>query len=99
MIQEPSTTSGDITADGVVLNKPGRLDSCIVIADGTNAASVILYDNASAASGTVLARVSIPATGVYQVFLSEAGIIANKGIYADVTGTGCIVIVHFRPGN
>lgn len=97
---EPATSSGAITADGVVLNKPGRLDSLILIGSGAAVASVILYDNASAAAGTVLARIDLSASQTFDMIHTVDGIICNNGIYADVGGAGLVyAIVHYRPGN
>lgn len=78
---------------------PGRLRGLSVIADGTNAATVILYDNASAASGTVLAKVVVDATLTYaDLNLPAAGVICNEGIYLDVSGTGAECVVYFDRG-
>lgn len=92
----PSDSSGSITADSVVCARPAVVTSVVVIGDGTNAASVILYDNASAASGKKLVTVSVDAGLVYEQFHADGGVLAANGIYADVTGTGCEAIVHFR---
>ncbi len=91
----PATTSGRQTSGAAICARPCLLKSVILEADGTNAASVILYDNASAAAGTVLAKVLIPAAGSYALFSSEDGVVALNGIYADVTGTGAAYIVHY----
>lgn len=54
--------------------------------DGTNAASVIFYDNTSA-SGTILMTLFAPATQTVSVML-PGPIAAEIGIYADVTTGG-----------
>lgn len=95
---QPVTTSGLLTADTAVLARPGRLKHVMLIADGTNAATVIVYDNATAASGNVLAKLSIAATGTHQfVQFDAAGVECNAGIYADVTGTGAAFVIGFSP--
>lgn len=95
-VVRPATSSGRKTADSVICSRPALLKSLILEGDGTNACSVVLYDNASAASGTVLAKLLIQASGPQVVsFDSAGGIEANNGIYADVTGTGAAYIVHF----
>lgn len=91
----PAKSSGSQTADAAIAARTSVLHSAILIADGTNAASIIIYDNPSAASGTVLARISIPAGGTYQLFHSMSGVEAFTGIYADVTGTGAVYIIHY----
>lgn len=95
MINDPADSSGLKTADAVICARPCILHSIQVTADNTNAATIVLYDHASAASGTVLAKIIVDATTTYADFTSLAGIQANNGIYADVTGTGAEYIVHF----
>lgn len=95
----PATSSGIKSADGAILAMTGRLMGVQIIADGTNAGTIILYDNASAASGNVLAKASVDAglTDV-SVNLPAAGIVANNGIYLDIGGTGAECIVYFCAG-
>lgn len=93
------TSSGLQTADGVISNAPGRLHGVSVGADGTNAATVIIYDNASAASGVVLAKVIIDATSTHEsVVLPDCGVEANNGLYLDIGGTGAEVVVYYSKG-
>lgn len=93
------TSSGLKSADAVIMAMPGRMFYVQLLGDGTNAASLVLYDNASAASGLVLAKLSLDAGLVQsEPFAVEAGVVANNGIYADVSGTGAEYIVYFAPG-
>lgn len=95
-MSNPANTSGLKSADAVIMAMPGRLMGCLVLADGTNAATITLYDNASAASGTVLAKYVVDATLTSEApTLPSEGIICNNGIYADVTGTGAEFIVYY----
>lgn len=55
---------------------------------GSAAATVRFYDNASAASGTLLATVTIPTGGSADVLYD--GVWAALGIYAQVSGTGVV---------
>lgn len=98
-MSNPATSSGLKSADAAILAMPGRLMGIHLVADGTNAAALVVYDNASAASGLALAKLSIAATGTFQsINLPEEGIVCNNGIYADVSGTGAAYIVHYIPG-
>jgi len=77
----------NLTASGVVANAP-----CIVygyiITSAMSAAASTVYDNASAASGTVL--FVIPAsTGVGQ-YSFPVGVITTAGAYASFAGTGTV---------
>jgi len=91
-----SSRSSDIqTADASIATGRNRINSVILLADGTNAASLVIYDNASAASGKVLASLKVKATDVQKEVVFTFPVIAENGIYADVTGTGASYIVHF----
>lgn len=92
----PATSSGLLTADTAVTARPARLHSVQVLADATNAATVVIYDNASAASGTAICKVIVKATDTYASFLSMEGVVCNNGIYVDVSGTGAAFIVHYN---
>lgn len=101
MANVPATSSDRRTADAAILNAPGRLRGLILEGDGTNAASVILYDNASAASGTILAKLALKAVSgdlILDMNIQDSGIVALNGIYADVTGTGAAYIVYYDRG-
>ncbi len=93
-------TSSDLkNADAAISAVGGFVHGVMLISDATNTASVIIYDNASAASGLVLAKLSIPATTTAPQFISfNNPICANKGIYADVSGTGANYIVYYSQG-
>lgn len=98
-MSNPSTSSGLLSSDSVVSNMPGRLHCVTVLTDGANAATVVVYDNASAASGTVLAKIIVAAADRSAVFSPhDEGIVVNNGIYLDITGTGAEAIVHFNKG-
>ena len=95
------TSSGLKAADGVISAGAGKLGGVLVISDGTNAVNLIIYDNASAASGTKLAEITIgasPATGALSqgVWFGDKGLTALNGLYADVTqATGTIKFYVF----
>lgn len=91
-----SISSGLKTADALIATGVNRVNSVELFSDGTNACSVVLYDN-TAGSGTVLAKVTIGAASLKTteqvVFMNPVR--AENGIYADVTGTGAGYIVHY----
>lgn len=89
------TSSGLKTADGVIVNRPCRLHGIMVGADGTNAATVVLHDNASAASGTVVAKAIVDATATHENWHSDVGVECSNGLYLNIDGTGAEVIVHY----
>ena len=66
----------------------------LIVTNGSNDASVIVYDNASTASGTELFKGTIAAASNF-----GGGFVystAVKGIYVDVSGTGAAYIVYYR---
>ena len=90
-----SRSSGLKTTDAVIAVGRNRINAITLLADATNAASVIIYDDASSATGTVLAKVKVVAGGVLQHVIFENPVITEAGIFADVTGTGAEYIVYF----
>ena len=73
------------SSSGIVKAAPGMLEGAVLTA-GSDAATVIVYDNASAASGTVLCKLAALAnTSASAVFPDP--VVASKGLYVAVTGT------------
>jgi type II secretory pathway component PulL len=94
-----ASSSGLKAADATIYTGPCRLLGVELIGDGTNACNVILYDNTSAA-GTAVAKLALPASGITycDAHIPVSGVSCDKGLYADVTGTGAGYIVHFAIG-
>ncbi len=91
-----ATPSGAKTADGVICARACILTSLTVIGDGTNAASAILYDNATGATAPAVAHASVDAGLVESNQpVPSCGIVCNNGLYLDITGTGAIAYVSF----
>ncbi len=90
MPRPPATSSGSKSADAAILTQPGRLLCIDLNPPAASDATLVIYDNASAASGTVLMTVTATA-GQGSVHI-ETDRICNNGIYVDVTGTTTYVI-------
>lgn len=56
---------------------------------GSNAATVRVYDNASAATGTLIDTVNLAAGGS-ETRMYDRGLWCENGIYVDVGGTGTV---------
>jgi hypothetical protein len=85
-----------VTADAVVTNAAAQIMAVSI--DAPSAASTcLLYDNASAASGTVAFEIAALNGDSRFVDLTEiGGISCANGIYADIGGSGAIVRVWYQ---
>jgi len=92
-----TATSSDLkSADAAIVSRNCRLLGIQLLTDGTNAATLILYDNNSAASGKVVAKLSVAGAGLFlSPSLPNPGVECSNGIYADVSGTGAAYIIHY----
>ncbi len=92
----PSTSSGLKAASAAILAAPGRLRG-ITLIGGSDASTAIVYDNASAASGTVLEKIAVAAGATVRIDYQD-GVVANAGIYLALTGTAVGAVVHYDRG-
>lgn len=83
------------SASAVILGEPGLLIGLSINTDGTNDAQAILYDNASSASGSVLAKCFISAATGNSTILFPVPIRADNGIYLAHTGTGATAVIWY----
>ena len=90
-------TSGtlSVAANQVVANRNARICSIQLITDGTNAASIQVFDNATASSGQLVCRVDCAGADRYQNWSHDTGVEASNGLTVTVTGTGASAIVHY----
>lgn len=96
LAQKTCRPGGLFTASGVLSNSPKTLCGVIVLADGTNAATITLYDNNEAASGTMLWPPVVVAAGErYGGAAFPFIVFAEKGIYVKVEGTGAKVFPYY----
>ena len=87
----PIATYANKTATGAVAAAP-----CIVygynVTTAMSAAATTVYDNASAASGTVL--FVIPASTAVGQYFFPVGVLAVNGVYASFAGTGTVNFLY-----
>ncbi len=82
-----NVASVPVTADKVVASRRGTYYGLTFReTSGTTAATIIVYDNASAASGTVLDNIQLVAGESRAEWYGPQGISSENGIYVDVTG-------------
>ena len=88
-------SSGEITSSSAAASVPAKLGGLLILTDGTNDATVILYDAASA-TGTKLWEAKVPASDEYGGCMFPEPIEAMIGIWAELSGTGASCIVYYR---
>lgn len=90
-----SRTSDLLTANTAIWNGANRINSVTLITDGTNAATITVYDNASTASGKVVAKATASGAQNTVQIRFDNPVYCEAGIYCVVSGTGAAYIVHF----
>lgn len=93
--REASQSSGLKTSDAAVLESAGYLTGVLILADGTNEAIVVIYDNASAASGNIIFKGIVAAGKKFGGGLFSSQIRFKNGCYVDVSGTNAAYIVYY----
>jgi hypothetical protein len=84
-----SRSSGLLGAGTTVVNAgPNTLSGVVVISDSVNPATITVYDNASAASGTVLARLTATTNTGANSMAMVTPVRAENGLVVQITGTG-----------
>ncbi len=89
-----SISTGVLNQDTLIWTGRNRVNAITVLTDGTNAATVELYDN-TAASGTKRVVGKCVGASLVNHIIFENPVLFETGIYADVTGTGATFIVFF----
>jgi hypothetical protein len=89
-------SSGLLSADAAVSTAGGQLCGVLIVTDGSNDATVIVYNNASAASGNVLFKGKVAGAANFGGATWETTIRYNAGLYVDVTGTGAAYILYYK---
>jgi hypothetical protein len=81
-------SSGTFTSSQVVAGVSVKFVDMGAQTDGTADVTVLLYDNATAASGTIRAWMFIPSGSKVGGWNAPVPLVFSKGIYASVSGTG-----------
>ena len=93
----PATSSGLLAASATVSANIGRFWGLQVLTDGTNAATVTVYDSEnSTISGRVeLAKLIVAGADRHAEVIFNVGVVANRGIRVEISGTGANAIVYY----
>ncbi len=94
----PSTPSAVITVQTLTVVAAPALLCNIMLHPAAAAATLTVYDNASAGSGTVLAILQAAANGATAIFpFDDSPPQASKGLTCVVTGVGAQAQIYFQP--
>jgi len=93
MSMQTDVQSKYLTGDGVIFAGRARLKGLTVTVTSAGAA-LIVYDNASAASGTALLTVSTAATGTFPVNIPGQGILGEDGLFLDINGAAAVTAYY-----
>ena len=94
MAMQYDVKSAFVSGDGAMVAYPTRIKGAYVSVTTGGANPVIFYDNASAASGTVLLKLGVTAAGAHTVVIPGEGIRAVNGVFCD-TGDAATVTVFY----
>ncbi len=89
-----ATSSDQLNASAAIAARPGRVHA-VMLTPAAADASIIIYDNPSAASGKILARVDAKASTITQDRVFNVPVESLNGIYASVSGAGATFIIHY----
>jgi len=88
------SSSGLLITDGVVIASNSQLRGVVVLTDGTNDATVIIYDSKTEASGNELFKITV--SGAENIGgIVNLKVKAENGIFISISGTGAEAIVYF----
>jgi len=81
---------------GYVIRGSGRLVALTLTAGSGAAATAVVYDNRSAASGTKLASLAAVAGTTYTLDLGPFGLPYSKGLWLVLAGTGAGTLTYLE---
>ena len=94
MTMQYDVKSAYTEVDAAMVTYRTRLKGAYVVVDTGGADPIIFYDNASAASGTVLLKLGAKEAGAHTVVIPGDGIVAANGIYCDI-GSAAQVTIYY----
>jgi hypothetical protein len=89
---EPTTTSGEQTADATILTGSGYFKQIVIMPDGSNDVTVTIYDNTASSGTKVLPTLTFAGDGGAQAS-PPVWVAVNTGIRVDITTAGTVAYV------
>ena len=94
MTMQYDVKSAYTESDAAMVAYPVRIKGAYIAVSAGGASPVTFYDNASAASGTVLLKLGASVAGAHTVVIPGEGIRADNGVFCD-TGSAASVTVFY----
>jgi hypothetical protein len=94
MTMQYDVKSAYTASDVAMVAYPVRIKGAYISVTTGGTTPVTFYDNASAASGTVLLRLGVTAAGAHTVVIPGEGIKAVNGVFCD-TGDAAAVTIFY----
>ena len=94
-----SYSTHEKTADEQLVSRNGSVCALLIMTDGTNNATVILYDVADSGDIAItnkITEITVVGSEHYGGRVWSFPVVFSNGLYADVTGTGASFIVEWR---
>lgn len=86
--------SRHIYADTAISTKPCYIHAVYISVAVNQTGDVYLYDNPSAASGTLALAVDPSAQGVFSIMVPEPGILCDNGLFVHMVNAHSITVVY-----
>lgn len=90
-------STGIKTSSEGIVSGGGVLTGVLVMTDGTNAATITIYDNTTS-SGTVLFKATVTGASYFGGATWEIPVRFSSGVYAVLSGTGASYILYYSQG-
>lgn len=94
MAMQYDVKSAYTAADAAMVTYPVRIKGAYVSSAAGGTDPVIFYDNASAASGTVLFKIGVTAAGSHTVVIPGEGVRALNGVFCDTGSADAVTIFY-----
>jgi len=89
-----SLNTGVLSASSLTYTGRNRINAVSLFGNGTNTATLDIYDNTSAA-GKVAVRVQVRASDYQNHVIFTQPVLMENGIFNQLTGTGANYIVYY----
>lgn len=94
MTTQYDVKSAYTAADAALVTSRTRLKGMYLVVGTAGTDPVIVYDNSSAATGTVLFKIGTTAAGAHTVVIPGEGILAVNGLYVDKGDADSVTVIY-----